>query len=235
MAFTVDRWNDSGVVNRLPREFDLGSTPLNEALMAAQYIVRDFQKANNLQIVNTVILTDGEASGRPSTIMQEDGTFEPADYGHRLHITSRKTKKSYDMSGNATDELINMLRDETDSNVIGMFLASGTKARLRREVEHQIHRAFYGEDNTDWQTIENLTEKAMAELKKDNGAVAPQKAYDEYYILRGNQKVVDGNRLDSLDSNASITKVRNAFIKSGTDKTSSRTILARLAGVVART
>ena len=235
MAFTVDRWNDHGVVNSLPREFDLGSTPLNEALLAAQYIVADFQKANNLQIVNTVILTDGEASGRPSSIMQADGTFEDADYGHRVHITSRKTKKSYDMSNRATDNLINMLRDETGTNVIGMFLATGTRTRLRREVEHQIHRAFSGDDNTDWQTIENLTEKAMAELKKDNGAVAPHKAYDEYYILKGNQKVIDGNRLDALDENASITKVRNAFIKSGNDKTSSRTILTRLAGVVART
>tara|TARA_Y100001963_G_scaffold159831_1_gene265548 strand:- start:1403 stop:3754 length:2352 start_codon:yes stop_codon:yes gene_type:complete len=235
MAFTIDRWQDSGIVNRLPREFDLGSTPLNEALLAAQYIVRDFQKANNLQIVNTVILTDGEASGRPQSIMQEDGTFEEADYGHRLHITSRKTKKSYDMSDRATDELINMLRDETGANVIGMFLASGTKSRLRREVEHQISRAFYGDDNMDWTALENLTEKALAELKKENGTVAPHKAYDEYYILKGNQKVIDGNRLDELDSNASITKVRNAFIKSGNDKTSSRTILTRLAGVVART
>tara|TARA_B100000287_G_C20427718_1_gene700178 strand:- start:347 stop:850 length:504 start_codon:yes stop_codon:yes gene_type:complete len=167
--------------------------------------------------------------------MQADGTFEDADYGHRVHITSRKTKKSYDMSNRATDNLINMLRDETGANVIGMFLATGTRARLRREVEHQISRAFYGDDNMDWTAIENLTEKAMAELKKDNGAVAPHNAYDEYYILKGNQKVIDGNRLDELDSNASITKVRNAFIKSGNDKTSSRTILTRLAGVVART
>ncbi len=234
MAFTVDRYNDHDVVNRIPGEFNLGSTPLNEALMAAQYIVRDFQKANNLQIVNTVILTDGEASGRPSSIMNEEGQVVPADYGHRLHITSRKTKKSYDMSGNATDNLITMLRDETGSNVIGMFLADGKGARLNREVSHQIHKGLSSE-NTDWTAIEIATEKALEELKKDNGCVAPHKAYDEYYILKGNQKVIDGNRLDSLDENASITKVRNAFIKSGTDKTSARTILTRLAGVVART
>ena len=236
-AFTVPRYGPNAnydLVRRIPREFDLGSTPLNEALLAAQHIVKDFQKANNLQIVNTVILTDGEASGRPSQTMDAEGKWISHDYDSAVHVTSRKTKKSYGMGYDATDNLIQMLRDETGSNVIGMFLTEGgSKNRVTQAIQRQIHKAYAGTD-TDWLAADAACEKAYAEFKKDNGTVLPHKSYDEYYILKGNQKVIDSNLLDELDENASLTKVRNAFIKSGSDKQSSRTILTRLAGVVAR-
>jgi len=138
------------------------------------------------------------------------------------------------MGYDATDNLIQMLKDETGTNVIGMFLTEGSnKNRREASIHRQVHKAFSGSD-TDWQSIETICEKAYEEFKNDNGCVVPHKSYDEYYILKGNQKVIDTNLLDELDENASLTKVRNAFIKSGSDKQSSRTILTRLAGVVAR-
>ena len=230
MCFTVNRWDhrdpNHDAVQRIPHEFDLGSTPLNECLMAAQYIIPAFRKANDLQIVNTVILTDGDSSGRPSTI---EGN-EESTYGSDIFISGRKTKKSYEMGYNATDNLIKMLRDETGTRVIGMFLASGSNASMNRSIENQIARSG---DDLDWSTIETRTSKATAEFKKNNGVQIDHRAYDEYYLLKGNTSVVDGNDLDGLDHNASITKIRNTFIKNGNSKQSSRTILSRLAGTIA--
>ena len=41
--------------------FTLNGTPTNTALLALMSLVPQFKKAHNLQVVNTVILTDGDA------------------------------------------------------------------------------------------------------------------------------------------------------------------------------
>ena len=232
MCFAVNRWNsndpNADAVQSIARCFDLGSTPLNEALMVAQYIIPAFRKANDLQIVNTVVLTDGDSSGNPSSIEGSDH----CTYSGEVFITSRKTKKSYNMTrNNGTVNLVNMLRDETGSRVIGMFIASGSKRSCASQVENQIHRAQ--EEIVDWNKTQSLSEKAVAEFNKTNTCVIDHHAYDEYYVLKGDTEIVDGNDLDGLDHNASVTKIRNTFIKNGKSKQSSRTILSRMAGTIA--
>lgn len=230
MCFSINRYDsrdaNSDAVRSLSRAFDLGSTPLNEALMAAQYIIPAFQRANNLQIVNTVILTDGDSSGRPSSV-EGAGSV----YGSDLYATSRTTKKSYLMSNDATGNLVKMLRDETGTRVIGMFLTAGSKRTCEHAVQNQMYRQRPAGDRA-YPTTADI-EKTVAEFAKTNSAVIDSDSYDEYYVLKGDTAIVDGNDLDGLDHNASVTKIRNTFIKNGKSKQSSRTILSRLAGTIA--
>ena len=53
-----------------PQEMRLSGTPLNEAIVCLHQILPKFKKQHNLQKVQCVILTDGEA--QPMRINKED-------------------------------------------------------------------------------------------------------------------------------------------------------------------
>ena len=64
---------DTGLYYPTPGNLSLGGTPLNEAVIAAMEIVPMFQKKNNVQIVNTIFLTDGQGTEQRVTYSSEDG------------------------------------------------------------------------------------------------------------------------------------------------------------------
>jgi len=184
-----------------PKHHDLGTTPLNEAIIAATQIVPKFQKANGLQIVNTMFLTDGDSSG--------------GLYGHYTEnwIRDEKTKKNYQASGrrnnNATTAaLLEVLRDRTGANAVGIYLSNQKKLRHYYTVEQ------------------------AAQYKKD-GFVATDKAgYTEYFVVKANQKV-ENDFMDNIDSDASFTKIKNAFMKSSSNRVNSRVLLNRVIELIA--
>ena len=47
-------------VHEIPNNLQLGGTPLGECIISAINMVPAFQKKNNVQIVNTIFLTDGQ-------------------------------------------------------------------------------------------------------------------------------------------------------------------------------
>ena len=102
----------------MPRNHGLGSTPLNEAIIAASAIVPNFRSSNNLQIVNTIFLTDGEASGR----------LRPNSYGNSAWIRDEKTKRVYNAT-ETTSALLSVLNDRTGANTVGIYLNAARSLR----------------------------------------------------------------------------------------------------------
>ena len=71
---------------------NLGSTPLNNTIAAAMQIVPLFKKENNLQIVNTVFITDGASD---NTREYFPGAGEPSRkffYEEKMYIRDNVTK-----------------------------------------------------------------------------------------------------------------------------------------------
>ena len=183
-----------------PRGHGLGSTPLNEAIIAATQIVPEFRAKNRLQIVNTMFLTDGESSG---------GLYS---YKNDAYLRDDKTKKTYACpgSGTTTKACLEILRDRTDANAIGIYLSN------------QKNIGRYG----------RYTEKQVAQYKKD-GFVSTNKAgYSEYFVVKAKQKV-ENDFMDNIDSDASFTKIKNAFMKSSGDRVNSRVLLGRVIDLIA--
>ena len=94
----------------VPRQWHMGSTPLNECIVAAMDIIPAFRAANDLQIVNTIFLTDGDASSN----------IAPGQYRGKGYL--RRGTKSYacDEGGNAA--ILEMFKDATGSKAIGIYL-----------------------------------------------------------------------------------------------------------------
>ena len=188
-----------------PRCLSLGCTPLNEAIWCAIDMVPAFQRANGVQIVNTVFLTDGEGHG-----MVRGYSYR----NNRSFVTDKKTKKSYEIKRNETDALLNMLRDRTGTNLVGVRLHDAKHLRFLR----------YNMEETEYVAAEK-------QYKKENFVTLPS-AYDEYFIVKGDLKV-ETDAMEGLDEDASMTRIKNAFIKGGTRKKASRVIANRMVDIFA--
>jgi hypothetical protein len=139
-------YNSRTTVPYVGREFGLGGTPLNEAILAAIDIVPSFKKNNNVQIVNSVFLTDGSSNGMH---VPYNGTLKIK--GDRIGVQVNQK--------DATNLLTKMLQERTGSKVVNFFLADWTPAKFER------HSYYYFRDH----------DKMYAGLetwKSDNYAIA---------------------------------------------------------------
>ena len=189
------------------RNFGLGSTPLNEALLAAMNIVPEFQKANRIQVVNTVFLTDGAGNGWS---IPSQGTVRfPGD---RLPI--RVNRRS------ATRLFADVLRDRTGSNIVNFFLANWQPARFER-----MAWSYFRDDKK--------IAAAAETWRKDNYAIGDRDddGWDEQYLIRTRR--VENTDISLIDDKASSTKKKNAFLKSLGAKMTSRVVLNRFIDMIA--
>jgi len=209
--------NEHGTImpgEHYPRALQLGCTPLNEAILAAKDIVKNFQRKTACQIVNTVFLTDGDSSGRI--------TSDDCDYSSPLILTHKR--QEFNIGGQqGTNQLLRWLGATTGCNVMGFFIVE------HRGFHRQVSYGNFG-TNVDYETAMEMTKK----YKTDGFAIVPAHAgYDEFYCINMKQKQSNAVTFDDLDSEATLTKIKNAFIKSGNTKKSSRKIMVRFAEIFA--
>jgi hypothetical protein len=202
----------AGESYRAPRCLGLGCTPLNEAILAGLDIVPTFQRDNDVQIANVVLLTDG------------DGHSIMGQYGYRgkNFIQDPKTHKTYSTEGRDTDALVQVLKDRTGCNVISIRLHDSANIKMLR------YRYFGGSDYT---VANKRFEDAVTSYKKNHFFIT-ESTCDLSIVVKGNLKV-ETDPLEDLDDNASNTRIRNAFIRGGNRKKSSRVIANRLVDIIA--
>jgi len=127
----------------------LNGTPLNTALLALTHLVPTFKKANNLQIVNTVVLTDGEAAD-PILAAEyfSDGSSDKSPFVTIRDPVTRREYRCYDKNrtemayyrgfniNEQTNLISSILRDRTGSKIICIDLVSGARDATHRIEQH---------------------------------------------------------------------------------------------------
>jgi hypothetical protein len=211
----------------------LSRTPLNQAIMALIQIVPEFQKKNKLQIVNTVLLTDGE-----SDCIQ--GIYkEQMDYYKKSYITTAsfhdfdtliirdpKTKhevmiNSCNQGSNVTTGLIKLLKKITHCNIVGFYVLAGN------EFNRKINR-FY-----DFKGDHMKYEEKLTQFRKDNYAVVTSAGFDEYYLLRSQGMAIDDAAEFAVKENATTRGLVTAFTKYTGNRLNNRVVLNRFIKLIA--
>ena len=192
---------------RIGAHLHLGGTPLDDCIVLARDIVNEFRRKHGLQIVHGIFLTDGESHGgcvNNSTHIRDN----------RKNYETRDLKARWGRG--STKKLLEWFRATTDAKAIGIFLTSTPRTAMR-----------YAGVNWD-------EEKATKKLFTKNKYIAPGEmhGYTEYFILKSDTKVELGN-FDEVDSDVSTTRLKSAFIKSQSQSITSRTVLNRIADLIA--
>jgi len=199
-----------------PRCLDTGCTPLNEAIVSALEIIPAFQRANGIQIVNTVFLTDGDGHS-----MGLQGYRYHYNKGDKDILRDSTTRKEYELPRHSrhaeTDALLTLLKARTGCNTVGIRLHDSKTIRNMRYM-------FWGNDDKAFQD-------AYKSFTKKNYCTVPS-AYDEYFIVQGNLKV-EFDALEGLQEGATNTQIKNAFVKGNNSKKSSRVIATQMVNIFA--
>jgi len=194
----------------------LGSTPLNQAILALEHIVNDFRVKNKVQIVNTIVLTDGGSD--PIQGIHNMDTQEMHSYKNRFILTDDVTKKTYYFEGypggwgmDGTSAMLKILRDRTGCNLIGFYQYSGHYNGLGSLI--------------DWTILEKKETKDF--WKKNNYLPCNSKGFDEYFIL--DARSAQQNLEQPLNVNSTMTKrtMLNEFIKYSGKNAVNRVLLSR--------
>jgi len=186
------------VYGPMSRIDSMGGTPLNDALLVMPKVINDFRKANNLEVVNFICLTDGGSDAlsvsSPQTaakIILEDTVPVELNYGTRL-----------------TSRILKWIGQKTQANIIGFFLAKSYKDGL-------YPYGIYGEN------------REYAAAWKETGFVKvanPELGYDEYYIIKGG---TPSSRLDlsGVNANGTTAAMTKQYIKALENKVNSRLLV----------
>ena len=192
-----------------PMSLRLGCTPLNEAVICAMTQIPEFQRQHGVQIVNCVILSDGEGHG-----------CGLRSYGGVGVLHDPKTGKNYECANrDETMTFLECLRDRTGANLVGI--------RLHEAKNITNMRYSHG-----WHNDEKGFDAACSEYRKMNFTEIPESSYDGYFLIKGNTEVKT-DVLDDLADDASYTRLKNAFIKGGNNKKASRVIANRIVDIIA--
>ena len=190
------------------------STPLNQTILAAHKIVNDFREKNKLQIVNTIFLTDGcsDYTGLSTSNMK----LQWKKGGNKYIVNDKMTKKTYWVDNNnsysVTSTYLRILKDRTNSNIIGFFLFN------YHNLSSLVKTGIISES-----VIQN---KDVIQSWKNNDFVGVESAgYDEYYIIRSRSN----KKPNDLTVNSTMTKnaITRNFMKFSERKSINRVMLSK--------
>ena len=202
-------------------DFMLGGTPLNEAIITAMSIVPQFQKNNNVQIVNTIFLTDGQGQNKQYRYEADTACFQDPRYDRNSEsvIVDPVTKKHY--NSRITDKiLLEILKDRTGTTLAGFFISTSNKKSFSTDCWHM---------NVPYDQISRLWDS----MKANGFCVVETNGYDEYYILASKNLRIENNGLAGIKSDMTKGKMKNAFIKAQQGKIANKKMLSKFAELVA--
>ena len=198
-----------------PPALSLGGTPLNEAIIAAMEVVPAFKKKNNIQIVNTVFLTDGQ--GHSTNCTYQEGRFTSI-VGNPT-VVDPVTKKHYKVW--ISDKvLLEILKDRTGTTLAGFHITSANKRTFNNDL---------GYTTIPWEKRDEL----WTDMKKNGFCVVADSGYDEYYILSSKNLKVDDDSIVQIESDMTKNKMKNVFINAQKGKIANKKMLSQFAKLVA--
>lgn len=216
----VSSWTGRDMIGKCE---DFGSTPLNQALVIAHDLIKDFKVKNQVEKMNLVVLSDGEAN-RLQTYNDgklEDNKVETrGSYKGINMIVDRKIVKAE--SGNSvTQALLENISKRYATNTIGFFMADDN--RMFNHKIAQIH---------DWN--DGHRNEANKEYRKNKVVVRKNAlGYKEFYLIKGGNKLSTENDEFGVTSDQTKNQMANAFKKYSKSKKQNKVLMTTFGRIVA--
>lgn len=208
----------------VPHQLTLSGTPLNEAFLTLHNIIPQFKSQHNLEKVNCIVLTDGEANhlARHKTIKrpwdQDEYIGTKSLVPNRDYLRNRKTGKTYAVPyewHRFTSIILQDLKDTfQEVNFIGIRIVESRQSGefIRRycnpsEVEDQIRN---------W--------------KKTKTASINSAGYQKYFGIASTVLSQDTNF--DVNEDATKSQIKSAFVKSLNKKKMNKKILSEFIGLI---
>ena len=208
---------------------DWGSTPLNQSLVVAHKLVKEFKKKHNVQKMNLVTFTDGDANGlhaiqdykmENQKIDTKWNKFKMIIDGKMVNIGSRYQ---------ATKRLLENISKRYNTKTIGFFMAD--QSRHFRDRLYVINNDINGYD---YESDREFKKQAAKEYRKNKCVQIDNcLGYDKYYLLKGGQGLKAESKDFVTTGAESDAQLRTAFKSFAKDKKLSKVLMTSFGKEVA--
>jgi len=204
----------------MPSELYLGSTPLNQALVAFNQMIPIFKNKNKIEKMSVITLTDGGANWSFGNTIGDDNKSVHQE-GNTPVI--KVGKKSYSSKGEGfyrSDEytglLLDILRTEHQVSTIGFFV---TKKVKTWDMDRYIN------NYKNYQDKEQKRIALRSSMTKNRFASVDAYGYSKYFLLNGKKMNIENTNLDSINDNMKSRGIAKVFKKSMKGRITSRILL----------
>lgn len=208
----------------------LGGTPLNISILAISKMVDDFKIRNRVEIVNTIILSDGEDSSTAYTRGDRNNygssvRIGPESYRDVSYVFDMETKRNYKVKNSITEVLLQILKDRTGCNLLGFYIVTPRKSQFANALGRLCPNRLA------------QTEVAYNEFKNDKVHALTGVGYDEYYLIPGGDVLeTDNDDLNDIlgsEEKISTRRLKGAFLKMNQNRLTNRVLLKKFIEQVA--
>jgi hypothetical protein len=211
-----------GDILSMPRDYFLGSTPLNQALVALEKMVPLFKNKNKIEKMSLITLTDGGANYSFSYKVGDDGNESVMNSGKPVIKVGKKqytlpdNNMDYYSSDIYTGLLLDIIRKRHNISTIGFYVT-------RKVRSWEVDR--YTRNYKNWMERDKQTEKIRSNLNKERFASVDTMGYDKYFLLNGKKLNVENADLSGIKDNMKAGGIAKVFKKSMKGRIVSRTLL----------
>jgi len=224
----------------IPNEMHLGGTPLNSTLFTSFSVMREFVKKNQVDVINSIFLTDGDSHSCNNYWVGEDETkhFCPKEQNviFRDSVSKKQIKvvnyHSYRTSNSITEALVRFQRDVFNINIVNFFLSS----KMRKyDMADYLEKARVAKGEKDEGIGYEEIDAALKRYRKDKYMIAPEMmGFNEQYLIQGGKNLeVEESPLEVAED-ATVAQLARAFKKFSSGKLQQRRLLSRFIDMVAK-
>lgn len=203
--------SSSNSYGRLPDGYRLGGTPLNESIVAMKQILNDFRKQTKVEVLNAIIMTDGEGG----SVNLERHPNSSGYYSYSNNILVDGVTQFGDAT--ETSSLLNWLKYKTNANIIGFFLSDSFGHPWASYGKRDEKGKVYGKGT-------DVYEKSMAKFKAEGFVSGKSEGYDEHYIIKMNSVSDIGTFNNAIRNLQTAEDISDAFVTSTVEKKKARTL-----------
>ena len=205
----------------IPPGYGLSGTPLNQSIACLYELIPQFKAKHDLQKVQCVILTDGEANVLPivrqRTYADGEGYYHCYPAAINSYLRNRKNGCTYQIQYDYykfTDILLTDLKKTfPDTNFIGFRLVDG------RSMKYFVNKYE-----------EHLTEKDIKIMKKDKFYAIKNSGYTSYFAMT--TSALNSEIGLDVDEGATKAKIKAAFAKNLKAKALNKKVLSQFMDLV---
>jgi len=225
----------------IPDKMQLGGTPLNSTLFVSFTVMREFQKKNQVDVINSIFLTDGSSHSCNQywAGVNENGENEINRYcpvSENVIIRDSVSKKEIKIqSGNyrgaetTTEALVRFQREVFDINIVNFFLSQTMRKYDMADYLSKSRHAI-GESSPEFEDVD----AAMKKYRKDKYMIAPEMmGFNEQYLVQGGRNLEVEETTLEVAEDATVSQMARAFKKFSSGKLQQRRLLSRFIDMVA--
>tara|TARA_B110000971_G_C20021914_1_gene506788 strand:+ start:233 stop:2530 length:2298 start_codon:yes stop_codon:yes gene_type:complete len=225
----------------MPNQYNLGTTPLNEALVTCLKIVPMFKRKYNVEKMTFITLTDGGANytGEAKVILGENGLTRKHKDECRTGAVDKNApyvpvktvikvgKRSYvneDSREGLTNLMLTLIQKEHGIKTIGFYVLKQIK---------WWDISSYVKNFKSYEHRNDMMNKIKATFQKEKAVLVHNKGYNKYFLLNGKSMKVQNADLSAITDDSKTASIKSVFSKSMKGRITSRTVLNKFIEEVA--